>query len=208
MTLLRKMGLAAVFAGLLGSSATAGLVPVYASVDAEGDDYRYTYGVTLSSKNYLQPGDSFVIYDFAGFVGGSSDQPMDFTFTTVGKTLDNGRTTPVDDPNIQNLVWTYTGATPLMGEQAIGDFSALSTKPEASVDTDFTSKTHVYDAKSDSLIAFDAITSTKGPAGGDDQPPPPPGVPEPSSLLLLAAGIPLALGVRHMTKRKQAAVMA
>lgn len=207
MTLLRKMAMAAVFAGLFGSSASAGLVPVYASVDAEGDDYRYTYGVTLSSKNYLQPGDSFVIYDFAGFVDGSSDQPMDFTFTTVGQTLDNGRTTPVDDPNVQNLVWTYTGATPLMGEQAIGDFSALSTMPEASVDTDFTSKTHVED-KFGNLVPYDAITSTKGPAGSDEQPPPPPGVPEPSSLLLLAAGIPLAFGVRYMTKRKQAAVMA
>ena len=68
MSFIRKMGLAALFAGLLGSSASAGLVPLSASVISEGDNYRYTYGVTLSSNNFLQTGDSFVIYDFAGFV--------------------------------------------------------------------------------------------------------------------------------------------
>ncbi len=203
MNLLRKFGLASLVAGLLGSTATAGLVPINAAVDTEGSNYRYTYSVTLSSKNFLQPGDSFVIYDFAGLVPGSSDQPMDFNFTTVKTTPDHGRTTPTDNPAVDNLVWTYTGATPLIGEAAIGDFSALSTKPEASVNADFTSKTHVED-KFGNLVPYDAITSTKGPAGGDT--PPPPGVPEPSSFLLLAAGIPLALGVRYMAKRKPSLV--
>lgn len=200
MAFLRKLALTAIIAGILSSVATAGLVPLNSSVVSEGDNYRFTYGVTLSSKNYLQPGDSFVIYDFAGFVGGSNDQPAGFSFSTVNTTPDHGRTNPNDDPSVANLVWTYTGDTPLLGEIGIGDFSALSVMPEASAPADFTSRTHVEDENGD-LIRYDSITSTKGPAGSDTPPPPP--VPEPSSFLLLLAGLPIALGVKYLRARQQ-----
>ncbi|WP_020468634.1 PEP-CTERM sorting domain-containing protein [Zavarzinella formosa] len=200
MSLIRKLGLAALFATVLGSTASAGLVPLTTSVVSEGDNFRYTYGVTLSSNNFLNKGDSFVIYDFAGFVPSSSDQPAGFSFSTAATSPDHGRTAPNDNPNVQNLVWTYTGDTPLIGEIGIGDFSALSTKPEASAPTDFTSRTHVID-QFGNMVSYDSITSTTAPAGSDTTPPPP-GVPEPSTLLLLSAGLPIALGVRYLKNRK------
>ena len=199
------MGLAAAVACLFGSTASAGLVPALLPVVSEGDNYRYTYDVTLSSKNFLQPGDSFVLYDFAGFVPGSQDHPADFSFSKAAVTADHGRTNPNDNADIDNLVWTYTGATTLTGTTGLGEFSALSTLPEATGDIDFTSKTHIED-KNGVQIPFDAITSTKGPCGVPDPTPTPPGVPEPSSLLLLAAGLPLAWGVRYMKNRKPALV--
>src|SRR3712207_8187895 len=43
------------------------------------------------------------------------------------------------------LVWTYTGDTPLIGQIGLGNFSALSDKPESAASTDFVSRTHVED---------------------------------------------------------------
>lgn len=206
-----KMGLAALFAGAFGASAQAGLLPLSSRVEADGSNYRYTYGVMLTSNSTLQNGDQFVIYDFTGLVAGSNEQPAGFSFTPMNAGGNIGRTVPNDNPEMPNLVWTYTGDTPLIGQIGLGNFSALSTNPESNVTTDFVSRTHVEDPNGE-LREEDNITNTKAPSGTDVQPPPPPpppppptGVPEPSTMLLLAAGLPLVAGVRALRRRKELA---
>jgi hypothetical protein len=207
-----KLGLAAVLAGAFGASAQAGLLPLSATVMPDGDNYRYTYGVMLTSNSTLQNGDQFVIYDFNGFIANSNTQPAGFSFTTMNTGGNLGRTVPNDNPTMPNLVWTYTGDTPLVGQIGLGNFTALSNLPESNVSTDFVSRTHVEDPSGD-VRAEDNITGTKAPSGTDIQPPPidpvdPPvsGVPEPSSLILLAAGAPLLLGARYLRVRRKATV--
>ena len=177
-----KFGLAAVLAGAFGSSASAGLLPLSATVVPDGDNYRYTYGVMLTSNSTLQTGDQFVVYDFNGLVPGSNAQPDGFSFSTVNTGGNPGRTVPNDNPTMPNLVWTYTGDTPLVGQIGLGNFSALSAKPQSDSSTDFVSKTHVEDANGDQREE-DNITPTVAPSGTDTQPPPsdpPPSDPPPS----------------------------
>jgi hypothetical protein len=207
-----KLGLATVAAATFAASAQAGLLPLSATVTPDGDNYRYTYGVMLTSNSVLAPGDQFVIYDFTGLIEGSNVEPAGFAFSTMNLGGNPGRTVPNDNPEMPNLVWTYTGDTPLVGQIGLGNFSALSTNPEAGVSTDFVSRTHVEDPNGE-VREEDNITHTKAPSGTDIQPPPddpppdvdppPSGVPEPSTLLLLSLGLPVAAGVRYMRSRRK-----
>ena len=217
-----KMGLAVGMAAALGGSAQAGLLPLTATAVPDGDAYRYTYGVMLTSNSTLQKGDNFVIYDFNGYIDGSTTQPVGFDFMAMNLGGNLGRTVPNDNPDMPNLVWTFTGDTPLVGQIGLGNFTALSTKPEASVTTDFVSRTQVEDPNGE-VRDEDNITHTKAPSGTDIQPPvdppvdppidnpsdpsdpvdPPSGVPEPSSMILLAAGLPLVAGFRALRNRRK-----
>jgi hypothetical protein len=223
-----KFGAAAAVACAFGATAEAGLLPLSATVVPDGDNYRYTYGVMLTSNSTLQKGDVFVVYDFNGFKAGSNDQPAGFAFQAMTTGGNPGRTIPNDNPEMPNLVWTYTGDTPLIGQIGLGNFSALSNKPESAANTDFVSRTHVEDPNGE-VREEDNITHTKAPLGNDVQPPPPPpdnpppvepptgepptgspppGVPEPSSLILLAAGLPVVAGVRALRNRRKAIEIA
>ena len=206
-----KFGLAAGIACVLTASTQAGLLPLSATVVPDGDNFRYTYGVMLTSNSTLQKGDVFVVYDFNGLKAGSNDQPAGFAFTTLNTGGNPGRTIPNDNPDMPNLVWTYTGGTPLIGQIGLGNFSALSNKPESAASTDFVSRTHVEDPNGE-VREEDNITHTKAPLGTDIQPPPvepppvvepPSGVPEPSTLVLLAAGLPLIGGARFLRGRRK-----
>lgn len=185
----------------LSATAQAGLLPLSASVTPDGDNYRYTYGVMLTSNSTLNKGDSFVVFDFAGLVADSNVQPSDFAFSTTNVGGTSGRTVPNDNPDLPNLVWTYTGDTPLVGQIGLGNFSAISTNPESAVTTDFTSRTTVEDPNGSTRVE-ENITPTKAPSG--TEPVSPPGVPEPASLLLLAAGLPFAVGARYLRSRRKA----
>ena len=196
-----KLSLAAGLCVAIGGTAQAGLLPLTASALPDGDNFRYTYGVMLTSNSTLQKGDGFVIYDFAGFIPGTNTQPEGYSFNTSSTGGLSGRTVPFDNPSLPNLIWTYNGDTPLLGQIGLGNFAALSTRPEDTTSTDFTSRTHVEDPNGN-VRAEDNITPTTAPLGTQPPPPPPPpGVPEPTSLLLLAAGIPIAAGVRYVRRR-------
>ena len=51
-----KLGLSAMLAGVFGTTAQAGLLPLSATVTPDGDNYRYTYGVMLTSNSTLWVG--------------------------------------------------------------------------------------------------------------------------------------------------------
>lgn len=199
----------------------AGLIPISATRTAEGDGFRYTYGVQLTSSSLLQKGDGFVIYDFDGFVDGSNLQPSDFIFSTSMTGGSLGLDIPDDDASIPNLIFTYDGDTPLFGEAFLGEFSA-ATGSTGEGNSQFAGSSTFEDAEGN-IFPEDNVTPTIAPVAGDpfedpnvdptdpidpgtgtgtggEEPTSPPGVPEPTSLILLAAGLPLWLGARKLRK--------
>ena len=171
----------------------AGLLPVSADAKAMGAGYKYTYGVVLTSDSKLNPGDFFTLFDFKGFVPGSSMQPADFTFSSAMTGGNASQTVPNDDPTLPNLTWTYTGTSALEGQVGLGDFSVISTNGPIGNNADFSSMTH----SSSTTDPEKNVTSTLSPGdaktvpGNGTPPPAPPGVPEPSAMILAGLGLPV-----------------
>jgi len=110
--------------------------------------FNYHADLVESSVNsQIQTGDFFTIYDFAGFIPGSTLQPANWTFasTLVGLTpLVPGPPVvlPADDPLLPNLTWVYTGTAPITTPPTLlGSFSAESIYPYRTVDN-YTSQDH------------------------------------------------------------------
>ena len=105
---MKKLLLAAAVAFCTVSAAHASIVPVLMSVTPEGDLFRYTYQGTLAGDSGVTTGSKLVIFDFAGFAGGIE---VPSPFITTSTELSSGMFSPgnVDDPNIENLVFTWNG---------------------------------------------------------------------------------------------------
>lgn len=171
-----------VWIGQFSSQANAGLLPVNVTVTPDGDNFRYSYGVVLTSDSILRTGDFFTVYDFQGLVGGSNTQPDNFVYSSslVGATPSG--TIPADNESISNVTWTYTGPDTVVGQTGLGNFMVQSTFG-TTTDGVFTAHTHrQVDGKSDANI-----TETEVPVPTAN-----PQVPEPTSLALLGIAIPLA----------------
>src|SRR5262245_3635582 len=134
-TWIARLFAAAVVAGAVATPAKAGLLPVSVSIQPEAGNFRWTYSVVLPTDMKLQAGNYFTIYDFGGYVAGSGrvTSPFpdhraagfwSFSVTKTGPTPD--RLNPQDDPNIDNLTWTYNGPTIPSGKETLGNFVAAS----------------------------------------------------------------------------------
>lgn len=188
----KKFSVCGFTALLFALTVQAGLLPTHVSVQKEGDYYRYSYCVILESDSVLKQGDYFTIYDFAGLVPGqTTQQPSDFGFSSANSGATPNRVTPDDDPNIPNLTWTYDGSAVLSGFQHLGKFSALSIYGKQTDDA-FTGQTH---REVDGHLNNN-ITDTRVPV-----PCTPPEVPEPSTIALLLAGIPIAMGIKALRRK-------
>jgi hypothetical protein len=96
--------------------ASAGVLPVSVNVVPDGANYRYTYGVVLTSDTVLNPGDFFTVYDFAGAIGGSMTAPAGFTVgisTLAFKAPVPDNLNPTDNPSMPDLTWTFVGSNPI-----------------------------------------------------------------------------------------------
>jgi hypothetical protein len=172
-------------------AANAGLIPNKVSITPTGDgNFKWNYNVVVTSDVYVQPGDYFTIYDFAGASAATATAPPDWTLTISNVGTTPSKTNPADDPNIPNLTWTYTGATTIFGQQALGNFSLISPSNHIA-ESDFTSATH----RQDNDNTEHTITATTVPvaAAGSN-------TPEPATLALAIAGLPIIGLIRRRRK--------
>jgi len=175
---------------LLVGPLQAGLIPVSVSITPEADRFRWTYAIVLPSDSQLRAGNSFTIYDFAGFVPESGSMPPGWVFSSVPIGPTPPEIIPFDDPTIANLSWIYTGESIIDGQTSLGSFSAVSIYSGA-IDSFFSAQTH---RTSDGLLDTN-ITTTSVPVPG-------PQVPEPGTLALASLGLPvLGLGWFIQTRR-------
>jgi hypothetical protein len=195
-TRLTRLLLACAALAAAAGPAAAGLLPTQWSVTPEDGQFRWTYAIVLPTDSQIRNGDYFTIYDFAGYVPSSNNQPSDWVFTTqnVGPTpLD---VLPMDDPAVPNLSWRYTGPTVTTGQIGLGNFWAVSQFGDAA-DSYFTASTHrTSDGRTDNNI-----TTTTVPV-----PVATPQVPEPMTLALVGVGLPLAALLRRRNRAKTAPV--
>ncbi len=170
--------------------AKANLLPFLSSVvpDASGNT-TFDYSVSLSNDERMDGAGSgnvafFTIYDFAGYVPGTAVAPAGWTVTVQDLGITPPHLIVPDDPTVANLTFTYVGSATVIGTgQTFVGFSADS----------------IYSSVNNSAYFSQESTKNAGPATGgldvgagpEDVPLAVSQTPEPSTLLLLGAGLGL-----------------
>jgi len=192
---LTKLFAAAVATAATLGTASAGLLPVAVTVTPESGNYRWTYAIVLPTDMKLEAGNYFTIYDFNGHVAGGEMSPgPDWSFQAEKSGPTPDRLRPLDDENVINLSWKYTGPTIPSGQIGLGNFWAISSYGSGQTDS-FTSTTS---RTSDGLMDSN-ITETEVPMAMT--PPDPNGVPEPMTLVMAGLGLPLVGLARRLRRR-------
>jgi hypothetical protein len=172
-------------------AAHAGLIPNKVSVTANGSgSYTWNYNVVVTSDVYVQPGDYFTIYDFAGATLAGVTAPTGWVASVQNVGITPGKTNPADDPNIPNVTLTYEGPTTIFGQQSLPTFSIISNSNHVTT-TDFTSSTH----RQDNDNSEHTITQTSVPVAAAGA-----NTPEPATLALAIAGLPI-IGLLRRRRR-------
>ncbi len=178
------------------SSAEAGMIPTEVTITPDAGNFRWTYGVNLTSNVQLQAGDFFTIYDFGGLVTGPGSSLNNIT-PPVGWTVSSSMTgqvppgvLPTDNPGVPNLTFTYNGPT-ISGPGTVGDFWAISTIGTATT-ADFTSLTHTQASRApESNITTTAVPVFNNIANS----------PEPATLAMFGLGFPVLYFGRWVRRR-------
>ncbi|MFO0810565.1 MAG: PEP-CTERM sorting domain-containing protein [Gemmataceae bacterium] len=175
----------------------AGLIPNKVAVAQEGDFYRWDYQVVVTSDLYVSKGDFFTIYDFSGNIAGKETYDTNLWDLTVSNktpvAAKYGSVNPNDDPNIPDYTFRYKGNSTVVGSALLGDFTFL-TPYNVKTDSVFTSVNHRID---NTTVGPDPqefnLTPTVVAVAGTPEPPPPAETPEPATLALFGAALPLLL---------------
>jgi len=190
-----RMLAVAVAAAAFTAPTQAGIIPASVTVTPEAGNFRWTYSVVLPTDMKLQAGDYFTIYDFGGLVPGTNSQPTDWSYSSMKTGPIPSGLAPTDSALVDNLTWTYNGATIPSGQVGLGNFWAVSTVGDSTT-VAFTAQ----NPQSSTGQIDRNIVDTLAPA------PPAPvipvtGVPEPTTMVMAALGLPL-LGAARMVRRR------
>ena len=102
-----KLGkvLALALALAAGQAARAGMIPVSVSVQPDGDKFRWTYGVIVTTDVNINPGDKFTIYDIGGFNAGTVVAPDGWSVSQSLSTPPPPGVQPNDNPTLMDLTF-------------------------------------------------------------------------------------------------------
>jgi hypothetical protein len=103
---------AIVVATMVAGGAQASVIPKETSITPDGANFKFTYDGELAPDEGVVTGDQLVIIDFAGYVAGSIGTSLPNVTASVSNTLPTGLLLDpgfTDNPNIPDLVFTYTG---------------------------------------------------------------------------------------------------
>jgi hypothetical protein len=113
--------------GLLAASmpARADIIPQLNSITPVGSEFLWEYTADVTVSQYVDAGDFFTIYDFAGYVPGSEITPAGWAFSTALTGITPSGLILTDNGGLPNLTWTRTGGV-IPTETNLGLFSARS----------------------------------------------------------------------------------
>jgi hypothetical protein len=195
---MKKYALAVLAALGLAGTADAAVLTLQSITNNGPSDSTFTYQATLGPDEGVRTGDRFVIFDFAGYIGGSvfsgdANLVASAQNTTAGVLVTPGFN---DDPNVANLVFTYTGPAfrTTTGPLAPFNFAAIGARSTFS---------------STAVDAFFTLTTKNNPAAERNQPVftlgqvsvPVSAVPEPAAWAMMIGGFAMAGGAARRRSR-------
>jgi hypothetical protein len=182
------------FFGLTASNARAEIYAHLNTVTGSSGNYTWSYSPDLTSGANANSGDYFELVGFKGF-NGSHSEPAGWTFQSGMNLPMPDNLNPTAVPDAPDLVWKYTGSTPLTGPLSLGTFTAGSTLGAIATGQIVAQTTSNQGTSAGTPIQDIATVPMPGPGS-------PLGtvVPEPGALLIWAAfTLPLAwFGRRRM----------
>jgi hypothetical protein len=151
---MKKWVLAAGAAVFFAGSAQAAVITLQSVTPNGANNNTFTYQGTLGPDEGVRTGDRLIIFDFNGYIAGSVFSSLASVTASTENTSAGTLMTPgqSDDPNVVNLVFTYTGP----------DFQT-SGGPFASIDFNGLGARSVFG--STIFDAFFAQTTKNNPAG-------------------------------------------
>jgi hypothetical protein len=197
--------LAGVLTGLglfaLGSGQARGdIISHFQSVSGSPGNFTWSYAPVLPALHSVVSGDYFQLVDFNGY-NGQHSEPTGWTFSTSLSGPVPGGMGYKDDPKVANLVWTYTGSTPLSGQLNLGAFTAGSTSGVQGQGI-YVAQGTLTSGLAQGVKAFNGGLDTLPAASGPSDTP----APEPTTLLVLAMSLPIVLPwIRYRQRRARAA---
>ena len=195
---MKKYALAAIAAFGLAGTANAAVLTLQGIANNGPSNNTFSYQATLGPDEGVRTGDRFVIFDFAGYIDGSVFSGDANLVASTQNTTSGVLVTPGfnDDPNIANLVFTYTGPAfrTTTGPLAPFSFAAIGARSifgNTAVD------------------AFFSLTTKNNPGAERNQPVftlgqisvPAAAIPEPATWAMMIGGFALAGGVARRRTR-------
>ena len=142
---MKKYALAALAAFGVAGSADAAVLTLQGITSNGPSNSTFSYQATLGPDEGVRTGDRFVIFDFAGYISGSVFSGDANLVASAQNTTSGVLVTPGfnDDPNVANLVFTYTGpafrtTTGPLAPFNFAPIGARSTFSQTAVDAFFT----------------------------------------------------------------------